>query len=44
MIIWLPVHTALWPHRVVGAFTVLVVVQLSLLRLYLSPVFKEPMG
>jgi hypothetical protein len=43
-IIWLPVHTALWYHRALGALVVLVVIQLSLLRLYLPPVFKEPTG
>ena len=39
-IISLPVHTAVCPPRAVGALVVLVAVQLSVLGLYLPPVFK----
>jgi len=39
-IISLPVHTALWPDRALGALVVLVDVQLSVLGLYLPPVFR----
>src|SRR6476646_7178908 len=42
MIISLPVQTALCPNRAVGALVVLVAVQLSVLGLYLPPVFKGP--
>ena len=41
-IISLPVHTAVWPPRPVGALVVLVTVQLSVLGLYLPPVFPTP--
>src|SRR5207248_1640186 len=40
-IIWPPVHTADAPVRALGAFVVLVGVQLSLSGLYLPPVLKE---
>ena len=40
-IISLPVHTALCSHRAAGALVRLVAVQLSVLGLYLPPVFKE---
>ena len=39
-IISLPVHTAVWPYRAEGAFVVLVAVQLSVLGMYLPPVFR----
>jgi hypothetical protein len=39
-IISLPAHTAVWPARASGALVLLVVVQLSVLGLYLPPVFK----
>src|SRR5712675_1288988 len=39
-IISLPVHTAVWPPRAVGALVVLVAVQLSVLGSYLPPVFR----
>ena len=39
-IISLPVHTAVWPERALGALVVLVAVQLSVLGLYLPPVLK----
>jgi hypothetical protein len=39
-IISVPVHTAVWPDRAAGAFVVLVAVQLSVLGLYLPPVFR----
>ena len=39
-IIWLPVHTAVWLFRASGVPTVLIAVQLSLLGLYLPPVFR----
>jgi hypothetical protein len=44
MIIWLPVQIAVCLHRALGALVVLVVVQLSLLRLYLPPLFRRPTG
>ena len=37
-IIRLPVHTAVWPHRLSGALVVLVAIQLSVPGLYLPPV------
>ena len=40
-IISLPVHTAVWDSRPTGALVVLVAVQLSVLGLYLPPVFKK---
>jgi hypothetical protein len=40
-IISLPVHTAVWASRPVGALVVLVAVQLSVLGLYLPPVLKK---
>src|SRR5438034_6364554 len=40
IIISLPVHAAVWPNRGMGAFIVLVGVQLSLAGLYRPPVFK----
>ena len=40
-IISLPVHTAVGPRRAVGALVVLVAVQLSVLGLYLPPVFNQ---
>src|SRR5438270_12333901 len=43
-IISLPVHTAVCPRRIEGALVVLVAVQLSVLGLYLPPVFKSPVG
>ena len=43
-IISLPVHTAVCWLRAVGALVVLVAVQLSVLGLYLPPVFKSPVG
>jgi hypothetical protein len=44
MIISLPVHTAVWPVLVAGAFIVLVGVQLLVLGLYFPPVLKvKPM-
>ena len=42
MIISLPLHTAVWKYRAVGALVVLVGVQLFVVGLYLPPVFKEP--
>jgi len=39
-IIWLPVHTAVWPLRASGALVVLVAVQLSVLGLYRPPLLK----
>ena len=39
-IISLPVHTAVWADRALGALVVLVAVQLSVLGLYLLPVFR----
>ena len=44
MIISLPVQTAVWEARPVGALVVLVAVQLFVLGLYLPPVFKTPVG
>ena len=44
IIISLPVHTAVSPDLADGAYTVLVAVQLSMLGLYLPPVFKSPMS
>ena len=41
-IISLPVHTAVCIARAVGALVVLVAVQLSVLGLYLPPVFSVP--
>src|SRR5438094_10018739 len=41
-IIWLPVHTAVCSIRAAGALVVLVATQLSVLGLYLPPVFKSP--
>src|SRR4029079_8013533 len=41
-IISLPVHTAVWAPRGVGALFVLVAIQLSVLGSYLPPVFKTP--
>src|SRR6266481_352503 len=41
MIITLPVHTAVWNSRAAGALVRLVAVQLSVLGLYLPPVFKK---
>jgi hypothetical protein len=41
MIISLPVHTAVCETRAAGALVVLVAVQLSVLGLYLPPVFKS---
>ena len=38
-IISLPVHTARWSTRAVGALVVLVAIQLSVTGLYLPPVF-----
>src|SRR5213593_3928443 len=38
----LPVHTAVWKNRPVGASAVLVAVQLSAPGLYLPPVFRSP--
>ena len=35
-----PVHTAVWPNRGAGALAVLVAVQLSVLGLYLPPLFR----
>jgi hypothetical protein len=43
MVISLPVHTAVCSSRASGASAVLVAVQLSVLGLYLPPVFKSPM-
>ena len=40
-IISLPVQTAVWKSRSLGALVVLVAVQLSVLGLYLPPVFKK---
>src|SRR5438034_379800 len=37
----LPVHTAVWKNRPVGASAVLVAVQLSAPGLYLPPVFRS---
>jgi hypothetical protein len=42
MIISLPVQTAVGKNRPAGAPVVLVAVQLSVLGLYLPPVFKRP--
>src|SRR6266403_668769 len=42
MIITLPVHTAVWDSRAAGALVALVAVQLSVLGLYLPPLFKKP--
>ena len=42
MIISLPVHTAVGRNRPEGALLVLVAVQLSVLGLYLPPVFVKP--
>jgi hypothetical protein len=42
-IISLPVHTAVLPSRADGALVVLVAVQLSVLGLYLPPVFSSKM-
>jgi hypothetical protein len=39
-IISLPVQTAVWKFRASGALVVLVVVQVSVLGLYLPPLFK----
>src|ERR1043166_2734451 len=39
-IISLPLHTAVCPNRAVGALVVLVDVQLSMLGLYVPPVFR----
>src|SRR5438874_10434615 len=39
-IISLPVHTAAWLYRAVGALIVLIAVQLSITGLYLPPVFN----
>jgi hypothetical protein len=41
-IISLPVHTAVWPFRLLGALLLPVFIQLSLLGLYLPPVFTLP--
>jgi hypothetical protein len=41
MIISVPVQIAVCSHRASGALTVLVAVQLSVLGLYLPPVFKK---
>jgi hypothetical protein len=41
-IILLPVHTAVCWYRAAGALVVLAAVQLSVLGLYLPPVFKLP--
>jgi hypothetical protein len=41
MIISPPVQTAVCPTRAVGALLVLVAVQLSVLGVYLPPVFKK---
>jgi hypothetical protein len=41
MIISLPVHTAVWANRPLGALVMLVAVQLSVLGLYFPPVFKK---
>src|ERR1043166_7502219 len=41
MIMLLPVHTALWNSRPTGAFVVLVALQLSVIGLYLPPVFTS---
>src|SRR5437667_12755568 len=43
IIISLPVQTAVWLDRAEGALVVLVAVQLSVLGLYLPPVFKRPL-
>jgi hypothetical protein len=40
-IIWVPVHTAVCTTRPAGALLVLVAVQLSVIGLYLPPVFKR---
>jgi len=40
-IISLPVHTAVWASRPVGAFVVLVGIQLSVLGSYFPPVLKK---
>jgi len=42
-IISLPVQTAVWKFRASGALVVLVVVQVSVLGLYLPPVFNPPL-
>jgi hypothetical protein len=42
MIISLPVQTAVCRYRPAGALVVVVAVQLSVLALYLPPVFKKP--
>jgi len=42
-IISLPVQTAVWKFRASGALVVLVVVQVSVLGLYLPPVFNRPL-
>ena len=41
-IISLPVQTAVWLSRPVGALVVLVSIQVSVLGLYLPPVFRSP--
>jgi hypothetical protein len=41
-IISLPLQTAVWKNRGLGALVVLVAVQLFVLGLYLAPVFKTP--
>lgn len=43
-IISLPLQTAVWSSRALGALVVLVAVQLSVLGLYLPPVFKKPVS
>src|SRR6476646_5428334 len=42
-IISAPVHTAVWKFRASGALVVLVAVQVSVLGLYLPPVFNPPL-
>ena len=42
MIMLLSVHTAVWDSRPTGALVVLVAIQLSVIGLYLPPVFTSP--
>jgi hypothetical protein len=42
MIISLPIQTAVCAHRPAGALVVLVVAHVSVVGLYLAPVFKKP--
>ena len=40
-IISLPVHTAVWKYRALGALVLLVTIQVSVAGLYLPPLFKS---